>query len=125
MQGLGILSGKIYVKLYGFSIKVTINFINAYRLPVQFVMMKQMINHGALEEIEKMKVVTEEFFKLPLEEKMVCAQLPHSIEGYGQAFVHSDDQKLDWADMLFLLPRPYSNRNIEIWPKSPSSFRYP
>ncbi|KAK1374926.1 S-norcoclaurine synthase 1 [Heracleum sosnowskyi] len=83
----------------------------------------QMINHGALEEIEKMKAVTEEFFMLPLEEKMVCAQLPHSIEGYGQAFVHSDDQKLDWADMLFLLPRPSSTRNIEIWPKAPSSFR--
>ncbi|WOG90136.1 hypothetical protein DCAR_0209379 [Daucus carota subsp. sativus] len=83
----------------------------------------QMINHGALEEIEKMKAVTEEFFKLPLEEKMVSAQLPHSIEGYGQAFVHSDDQKLDWADMLFLLPRPSSNKNTEIWPKAPPSFR--
>lgn len=87
------------------------------------VMLKQMINHGALEEIEKMKAVTEEFFKLPLEEKMVSAQLPHSIEGYGQAFVHSDDQKLDWADMLFLLPRPSSNKNTEIWPKAPPSFR--
>lgn len=84
----------------------------------------QMINHGALEEIEKMKVVTEEFFKLPLEEKMVCAQLPHSIEGYyGQAFVHSEDQKLDWVDMLFILPRPASTRNLGIWPKAPSSFR--
>lgn len=82
-----------------------------------------MINHGASEAVEKMKRVTKEFFKLPLEEKMVYAQLPNNIEGYGQAFVVSDDQKLDWGDMLFLLPLPVPQRNIKLWPKTPTSFR--
>ncbi|CAK9148383.1 unnamed protein product [Ilex paraguariensis] len=83
----------------------------------------QLINHGASEAIEKMKVVTEEFFELPLEEKMTCAQLPNNIEGYGQAFVVSEDQKLDWGDMLFLMPLPVSHRNMRFWPMTPTSFR--
>ncbi|XP_059656744.1 S-norcoclaurine synthase 1-like [Cornus florida] len=83
----------------------------------------QLINHGVSEAIEKMKVVTEEFFKLPLEEKVAYAQPPNSIEGYGQAFVVSEDQKLDWGDMLFLLPLPITQRNMSLWPKTPTSFR--
>ncbi|KAG8644352.1 hypothetical protein MANES_11G121266v8 [Manihot esculenta] len=73
----------------------------------------QLINHGVPEEaMENMKRETEEFFKLPLEEKMACAQLPDSIEGYGQAFVVSEEQKLDWGDMLFLLSMPNSIRKM-------------
>lgn len=83
----------------------------------------QLINHGVLESIEKMKVVTEEFFKLSLEEKMECGQVPNNIEGYGQAFVVSEDQKLDWGDMLFLLPLPVRQRDFRFWPKNPTSFR--
>ncbi|KAK2985050.1 hypothetical protein RJ640_016970 [Escallonia rubra] len=83
----------------------------------------QLINHGASEAIEHMKVVTEEFFKLPLEEKMACAQVPNNIEGYGQAFVVSEDQKLDWGDMLFILPLPASRRNMRFWPQNPASFK--
>ncbi|CAI9761684.1 unnamed protein product [Fraxinus pennsylvanica] len=83
----------------------------------------QLINHGASEAIEEMKVVTSEFFKLPLEEKMAYEQTPDNIEGYGQAFVVSEDQKLDWGDMLFLLPLPVSQRNMRFWPKTPASFR--
>ncbi|GMQ04427.1 hypothetical protein CsSME_00049850 [Camellia sinensis var. sinensis] len=83
----------------------------------------QLMNHGISEAIEEMKKETEEFFKLSLEEKMVCAQLPNSIEGYGQAFVVSEDQKLDWGDMLFLLPLPLPLRNLRFWPTTPPSFR--
>ncbi|KAK3016769.1 hypothetical protein RJ639_006442 [Escallonia herrerae] len=83
----------------------------------------QLINHGASEAIEHMKVVTEEFFKLPFEEKMACAQVPNNIEGYGQAFVVSGDQKLDWGDMLFILPLPASRRNLSFWPQNPTSFK--
>ncbi|KAJ0802786.1 putative (S)-norcoclaurine synthase [Helianthus annuus] len=61
-----------------------------------------LVNHGISEAIDAMKKVTEEFFKLPLDEKMKYAQLPNTIEGYGQAFVLSEEQKLDWGDMLFL-----------------------
>ncbi|KAI3453424.1 hypothetical protein Pfo_010087 [Paulownia fortunei] len=83
----------------------------------------QLINHGAAEVIEEMKVVTEEFFKLPLQEKMSCAQIPNNIEGYGQAFVVSEDQKLDWGDMLFLMSLPVSLRNMRFWPSTPPNFR--
>ncbi|KAL8196216.1 hypothetical protein R6Q57_025216 [Mikania cordata] len=83
----------------------------------------QLINHGISEAIDAMKMVTEEFFKLPLEEKMKCAQLPNTIEGYGQAFVVSEEQKLDWGDMLFLLALPIALRNLTFWPQNPTSFR--
>lgn len=84
----------------------------------------QLINHGISEEfIHQLKTETEEFFKLPLEEKKNYDQLPNSIEGYGQAFVVSEDQKLDWGDMLFLLAQPASQRNLRFWPKNPASFR--
>lgn len=85
---------------------------------------KQLINHGAAEVIEETKAVVGEFFKLPLEEKMGCAQTPNGIEGYGQAFVVSEDQKLDWGDMLFIMTLPVSLRNSRFWPNSPPNFRY-
>ncbi|WCJ20679.1 2-oxoglutarate (2OG) and Fe(II)-dependent oxygenase superfamily protein [Euphorbia peplus] len=84
----------------------------------------QLINHGIEEQvIENMKRDIQEFFKLPLEEKMACAQLPNDIQGYGQAFVVSEHQKLDWGDMLFLLTQPPSRRDFRVWPKHPISFR--
>ncbi|EEF34712.1 Flavonol synthase/flavanone 3-hydroxylase, putative [Ricinus communis] len=83
----------------------------------------QLINHGVSEEVmENMKMDIQEFFKLPFEEKMAFAQLPNNIEGYGQAFVVSDEQKLDWGDMLFLLPLPASSRKMRFWPTNPTSF---
>lgn len=85
----------------------------------------QLINHGVSEEvIEKIRSDTKEFFQLPLEEKKAYAQLPNHIEGYGQAFVVSEEQKLDWGDMLFLLTQPASLRNLTFWPTLPTSFRY-
>lgn len=53
-----------------------------------------MVNHGGTEIIDKMKVVTEQFFSLPLEEKMEWAQPPNDIEGYGQVFVLSEDRSM-------------------------------
>ncbi|PWA86604.1 S-norcoclaurine synthase 1 [Artemisia annua] len=83
----------------------------------------QLINHGISESIDAMKKVTHEFFNLPLEEKMKCAQMPNNIEGYGQAFVVSQEQKLDWGDMLFILPLPIPQRNMMFWPENPDSFK--
>ncbi|KAK3434713.1 hypothetical protein EUGRSUZ_D02161 [Eucalyptus grandis] len=84
----------------------------------------QLINHGISEEfIHQVKTNTEDFFKLPFEEKNNYEQLPNSIEGYGQAFVMSEDQKLDWNDMLLLFVQPASQRNLRFWPKNPASFR--
>ncbi|KAK1304425.1 S-norcoclaurine synthase 1 [Acorus calamus] len=83
-----------------------------------------LINHGVSGEvIEKMKMDVKEFFRQPLEVKEAHAQLPGDIEGYGQAFVVSDEQKLDWADMLFLKTRPVKSRNFRFWPSQPPFFR--
>ncbi|XP_039142053.1 protein SRG1-like [Dioscorea cayenensis subsp. rotundata] len=84
----------------------------------------QLINHGVPDKvIETMKVVIEEFFRLPLEEKKVYEQLPGSVEGYGHASVVSEEQKLDWGDMYFLSTRPVSGRNLKLWPTNPPIFK--
>lgn len=64
-----------------------------------------------------------EFFKLPVEAKKVHAQVPGGIEGYGQAFVFSEIQKLDWADMIYLMISPKESRDLRFWPTRPPSFR--
>lgn len=83
-----------------------------------------LINHGVPDEvIEKMRGVITKFFSLPLEEKKEYAQRPGTIEGYGQTFVISEEQKLDWGDMYFLSTRPVAGRNLKLWPTSPPNFR--
>ncbi|KAL4348068.1 hypothetical protein GQ457_17G020260 [Hibiscus cannabinus] len=84
----------------------------------------QLINHGIpYELIEQMKADAREFFHLPSEERMACAQITGHIEGYGQVFVISDEQKLDWSDMLFLFGLPVQLRDTRFWPANPPSFR--
>ncbi|KAL6626304.1 hypothetical protein ACP70R_030030 [Stipagrostis hirtigluma subsp. patula] len=83
----------------------------------------QLINHGVPDEVilEVKKGITE-FFELPLEAKKVYAQQPGSVEGYGQSFVFDDTQKLDWADMIYLMVRPAESRDTRFWPARPPSF---
>ncbi|CAN1746398.1 2-oxoglutarate-dependent dioxygenase 11 [Linum perenne] len=84
----------------------------------------QVINHGVTEEvIQRMKLDLQEFFNQPLQEKMLYAQMPNNMEGYGQGFVVSEEQKLDWGDMLFIHSLPVNARNMRHWPRVPSSFR--
>lgn len=86
--------------------------------------MVQLTSHGVPDEvIQDVRRDITEFFKLPLEAKKVHAQLPDSVEGYGQAFAFSETQKLDWADMLYLMVRPTESRNARFWPVHPPSFR--
>lgn len=84
----------------------------------------QLVNHGIPDKvIEKMRADVEGFFQLPLGEKEAIAQLPGDLEGYGQAFVVSDEQKLDWSDMLYLFTQPPHFRNLKFWPAQPPAFR--
>ncbi|KAL6642695.1 hypothetical protein ACP70R_020876 [Stipagrostis hirtigluma subsp. patula] len=84
----------------------------------------QLINHGVPDEvIRDLRKDVSEFFKLPLEAKKAYSQLPNSIEGYGQVFVVSEEQKLDWADMFYLVLRPNESRDVRLWPAHPPSFR--
>ncbi|XP_050220379.1 protein SRG1-like [Mercurialis annua] len=81
----------------------------------------QLINHGV--SCESLKKQVQEFFQLPLMEKKRWAQKGGSLEGYGQAFVTSEEQKLDWNDMIFLKALPVQNRKLEFWPDNPPNFR--
>lgn len=88
-------------------------------------MILQLINHGVSDEsLRNMNKQTQEFFDLPLKEKKRWAHKPGSLEGYGQAFVTSEEQKLEWSDMIFLKALPIEDRNLEIWPENPPKFRY-
>jgi len=85
----------------------------------------QIINHGVSDEsLSNMKEHVRGFFDLPLQEKKHWAQKPGSLEGYGQAFVTSEEQKLEWNDMIFLKNiRSLQDRNLNFWPENPPEFR--
>ncbi|XWS65965.1 hypothetical protein CRYUN_Cryun05aG0159100 [Craigia yunnanensis] len=55
------------------------------------------------------------FFELPLQEKKKYAKAANEIQGYGQNFVVSEQQKLDWSDMIYLITVPPENRNYKFW----------
>ncbi|CAL4976668.1 unnamed protein product [Urochloa decumbens] len=84
----------------------------------------QLINHGVPDEvIQDVKKDITAFFNLPLEAKRLHAQAPGGLEGYGQSFVFSETQKLDWADMIYLMITPKEERDLRFWPARPPSFR--
>ncbi|XVF65590.1 hypothetical protein PTKIN_Ptkin09bG0260800 [Pterospermum kingtungense] len=83
-----------------------------------------LINHGVPSElVRNIRKQTQEFFNLPLQEKKRLAQQPGDQEGYGHAFVTSEDQKLDWSDMMFLRTLPTHRRRTTFWPQLLPSFR--
>eukprot|EP01018_Ginkgo_biloba_P006791 Gb_19770 [translate_table: standard] len=85
----------------------------------------QVVNHGVPQSLmDRMRGVIREFFELPLEEKkQYASNLGSSLQGYGQLFVASDDQVLDWADLIFLLCLPVKARDMNLWPTKPPDFR--
>ncbi|KAK7838455.1 protein srg1 [Quercus suber] len=87
----------------------------------------QLINHGVNTSLlENVKSGIQEFFNLPMEEKKKFSQQTGDIEGFGQAFVVSEEQKLDWADLLYMITLPVHLRKPHLLPKLPLPFRiYP
>ncbi|KAF5798194.1 putative thebaine 6-O-demethylase [Helianthus annuus] len=84
----------------------------------------QLINHGvSCSLLEKLKEETQEFFNLPLEEKQKYGQKPGDLEGFGQAFVVSEEQKLDWSDMFGIVTLPSHLRKPHLLPKLSHPFR--
>ncbi|XVE88299.1 hypothetical protein DITRI_Ditri19aG0058800 [Diplodiscus trichospermus] len=84
----------------------------------------QLINHGVSTAlVERVKVGIQEFFNLPMEEKRKFWQKPDEIEGFGQAFVVSDEQKLDWGDMFYMLTLPTHLRKPHLFPQLPLQLR--
>ncbi|XBH59139.1 hypothetical protein VPH35_080445 [Triticum aestivum] len=84
----------------------------------------QLINHSVPDDVvEGMKASIQQFFQLPMETKKQFAQERGQLEGYGQLFVFSEVQKLDWADILYLHTQPHESRNTKLWPDQPANFR--
>ncbi|GAB2299055.1 hypothetical protein Dimus_033129 [Dionaea muscipula] len=71
----------------------------------------QLINHGVgISLLDTVKKEVTGFFKMPMEEKKKYLQ-HGDIQGYGQHFVKSEEQKLDWGDLLYLIMLPVHMRN--------------
>uniref|UniRef100_A0A2N9I0A7 Fe2OG dioxygenase domain-containing protein n=1 Tax=Fagus sylvatica TaxID=28930 RepID=A0A2N9I0A7_FAGSY len=83
----------------------------------------QLVNHGVSSSLlEKLKYEIEEFFKLPLEEKMKYKIRPGDFEGYG-TIVRSEDQKLDWGDKFYVIMNPIHRRKPYLFNELTSSLR--
>jgi len=74
--------------------------------------------------VEKVKLETQDFFNLPMSEKKKFWQTPQHMEGFGQAFVVSDEQKLDWADIFFMTTLPKHSRMPHLFPQLPLPIRF-
>ncbi|KAG2689165.1 hypothetical protein I3760_09G127600 [Carya illinoinensis] len=84
----------------------------------------QLINHGVSSSLlESVKSGIQEFFELPMEEKKKYWQQGGDIEGFGQAFVISEEQKLDWADLFYMVTLPTHLRKPYLFPKLPLPLR--
>ncbi|CAN1806944.1 Protein SRG1 [Linum perenne] len=83
----------------------------------------QVVNHGIdVKLVEGIEEVAKGFFMLPLEEKKRYPMVAGTVQGYGQAFVFSEDQKLDWCNMFALGVEPPFIRNPKLWPTNPPNF---
>ncbi|KAK8602106.1 hypothetical protein V6N13_058241 [Hibiscus sabdariffa] len=70
-----------------------------------------------------MKTRIQEFFNLPMEDKKKLWQKPEDLEGFGQVFVVSEEQKLNWGDMFYMITLPTYLRKPHLFPNLPLSFR--
>ncbi|XP_017222204.1 protein SRG1-like [Daucus carota subsp. sativus] len=84
----------------------------------------QLTNHGVSKELlDKVIRSTKEFFEMPLDEKKKFPQAAGDLEGYGQAFVVSEEQKLDWADLFYVVTLPVRYRKLHLFNKFPVQYR--
>lgn len=75
-----------------------------------------MANHGVAGEVlQGLKDAAAEFFELPLEEKNQISMPSDDIQGYGHAYVVSEEQKLDWSDALILVVYPSKYRKVKCY----------
>ncbi|XP_010540139.1 PREDICTED: protein SRG1-like [Tarenaya hassleriana] len=85
----------------------------------------QLVNHGVDScLLDKVKAGIQALFSLPMAEKKKLWQ-PNSgdIEGFGQAFVVSEEQKLDWGDLFYLTMHPVGLRKAHLFSELPLPFR--
>ncbi|KAM3748492.1 hypothetical protein ACB098_05G113100 [Castanea mollissima] len=78
----------------------------------------QVVNHGVSTSLlEEFRTQIDSFFKIPYEEKKNLWQEPKNQEGFGQLFVVSDEQKLDWSDMFYITTLPHNIRMDHLFDK--------
>ncbi|WCJ32347.1 2-oxoglutarate (2OG) and Fe(II)-dependent oxygenase superfamily protein [Euphorbia peplus] len=82
----------------------------------------QLVNHGVT-VVDKIKEEVKELFNLPMEEKKRYWQYPGEPEGFGQAFVISEEQKLNWGDIFFMVTQPSYARKPHLFPSLPFPLR--
>lgn len=84
----------------------------------------QLINHGVDDSlVNKVKEGIQELFNLAMEEKSKYWQRPEEMEGFGQAFVVSEEQKLDWGDIFYMITLPKHARKPYLFPMLPQPLR--
>lgn len=71
-----------------------------------------------------MKAAVAAFFELPRDEKLKYAMAANDLQGYGQGFVVSELQKLDWCDLIMLITSPPNLRKMKLWPTTVPGFKY-
>jgi isopenicillin N synthase-like dioxygenase len=73
--------------------------------------------------VEKLKNEVQEFYNLPLEEKMRYKIKAGDVEGYGQTKLKNENQTVDWADRFYMITNPVTRRKAHLFPELPSSLR--
>ena len=83
----------------------------------------QLMNHGVSSSVlDRLKHEVEEFYRLPLEEKMKYKIREGEFEGYGS--MARGAGKLDWADRFYMITNPIHRRKPHLFPELPSSLRF-
>ncbi|KAI3831883.1 hypothetical protein MKX03_022255 [Papaver bracteatum] len=84
----------------------------------------QVVNHGVdTLLVEKMKSEIQGFFNLSMDEKQKFWKKEGDAEGFGQNFIQSEDQKLDWGDTFGMVTLPIHMRNPRLFPNLPLPLR--
>ncbi|KAF5752778.1 protein SRG1-like [Tripterygium wilfordii] len=82
----------------------------------------QVVNHGvSCSLMEKLRYEIEEFYKLPMEEKVKYKMRPADLEGFVN--VARREGKLDWGDGFYMTTNPITRRKPYLFPELPSSLR--
>ncbi|XP_076885344.1 oxoglutarate-dependent flavonoid 7-O-demethylase 1-like [Bidens hawaiensis] len=84
----------------------------------------QLVNHGVDKLlIKKMKEEVLNFFNMPVEEKLRYKLVAGDYQGYGQTILHTQDQKVDWADRFYMITNPVHRRKSHLLPEFPPVLR--
>lgn len=84
----------------------------------------QVINHGVSDVlVENVKSGIQALFNISMAEKRKFWQRPGDVEGFGQSFVVSEEQKLNWGDLFGMFIFPTYLRKPHLFPNLPLPFR--